>query len=78
MIFSVILNVCVLIAEFIGAYILGLFLGMIMVIIGRFITYRVKKKNPQYSLKRDLAITYRSFKFHLGQMFAFEGDEING
>lgn len=78
MIFSVILNVCVLIAEFIGAYILGLFLGTVMVIIGRFITYRVKKKNPQYSLKRDFAIAYRNFKFHLGQMFVFEGNEIDG
>lgn len=78
MIFSVILNVCVLIAEFIGVYILGLFLGMTMIILGRFITYRVKKKNPQYSLKKDLAITYRNFKFHLGQMFVFEGDEIDG
>lgn len=78
MIFSVILNVCVLIAEFIGAYILGLFLGMIMIILGRFITYKVKKGNSQYSLKRDFAIAYRNFKFHLGQMFAFEGDEIDG
>ena len=75
MIFSVILSACVLIAEFIGAYILGLFLGMVMIILGRFITYR---KNPQYSLKRDFAIAYRNFKFHLGQMYVFEGDEING
>ena len=78
MLFSVILCAYVLIAEFIGSYILGLFLGMIMIFLGRFITYKVKKKDPQYSLKRDLAITYRNFKFHLGQMFVFEGDEIDG
>lgn len=78
MLFSVILCAYVLIAEFIGSYVLGVFFGTVMVIIGRFITYRVKKKNPQYSLKRDLAIAYRNFKFHLGQMFVFEGDEIDG
>ena len=75
MLFSVILCAYVLIAEFIGSYVLGVFFGTVMVIIGRFITYR---KNPQYSLKRDLAIAYRNFKFHLGQMFVFEGDEIDG
>lgn len=78
MLFSVILCAYVLIAEFIGSYVLGVFFGTVMVIIGRFITYRVKKKNPQYSLKKDLAITYRNFKFHLGQMFVFEGDETDG
>ena len=75
MLFSVILCAYVLIVEFIGSYVLGVFFGTVMVIIGRFITYR---KNPQYSLKRDFAIAYRNFKFHLGQMFVFEGDEIDG
>jgi len=78
MIFSVILNACVLIAELIGCYVLGLFLGMVMIGIGRFITYKIKKKNPQYSFKRDFGIAYRNFKFHLGQLSVFEGDEIDG